>query len=122
MSTGGAGGEVPNLILNVGEKQAEEAFKWYKDQFGDDFYVELLDHGLEGEKRVNKVLLSLAKKYDVKYFPSNNVYYLNQKDQRAHDILCCLKEGVKIDEESRGRDYIKRLHPNDQFYFNIKHP
>lgn len=117
VSTGGAGGEVPNLILNVGEKQAEEAFKWYKDQFGDDFYVELLDHGLEGEKRVNKVLLSLAKKYDVKYFPSNNVYYLNQKDQRAHDILCCLKEGVKIDEESRGRDYIKRLYPNDQFYF-----
>ena len=117
VTTGGGGGEVPNLILNVGEKQAEEAFLWYKEQFGDDFYVELINHGLEGERRVNQVLLELAKKYDVRYFPSNNVYYLNQKDQRAHDILCCLKEGVKIDEESRGRDYIKRLFPNDQFYF-----
>ena len=117
VSTGGAGGEVPNLILNVGEKQAEEAFLWYKEQFGEDFYVELINHGTEGEKRVNQVLLEFAKKHDVKYFPSNNVYYLNQKDQRAHDILCCLKEGVKIDEESRGRDYIKRIFPNDQFYF-----
>ena len=117
VSTGGAGGEVPNLILNVGEKQAEEAFLWYKEQFGEDFYVELINHGTEGEKRVNQVLLGFAKKHDVKYFPSNNVYYLNQKDQRAHDILCCLKEGVKIDEESRGRDYIKRIFPNDQFYF-----
>ncbi|MFC2176540.1 DNA polymerase III subunit alpha, partial [Bacteroidota bacterium] len=117
VSTGGAGGEVPNLILNVGEKQAEEAFLWYKEHFGEDFYVELINHGTEGEKRVNQVLIEFAKKHDVKYFPSNNVYYLNQKDQRAHDILCCLKEGVKIDEESRGRDYIKRIFPNDQFYF-----
>jgi len=117
VTTGGGGGEVPNLILNVGEKQAEEAFLWYKETFGDDFYVELINHGLEGEKRVNQVLLEFAKKHDVRYFPSNNVYYLNQKDQRAHDILCCLKEGVKIDEESRGRDYIKRLFPNNQFYF-----
>ena len=117
VTTGGSGGEVPNLILNVGEKQAEEAFLWYKEQFGEDFYIELIDHGLEGEKRVNQVLLEFAKKHDVRYFPSNNVYYLEQKDSRAHDILMCLKEGVKIDEESRGRDYIKRLFPNDQFYF-----
>ncbi len=117
VSTGGAGGEVPNLILNVGEKQAEEAFLWYKENFGEDFYVELINHGTEGEKRVNQVLLEFAKKHGVRYFPSNNVYYLNQKDQRAHDILCCLKEGVKIDEESRGREFIKRLYPNDQFYF-----
>jgi len=117
VTTGGPGGEVPNLILNVGEKQAEEAFLWYKENFGEDFYVELIDHGEAGDKRVNETLLEFAKKHDVKYFPSNNVYYLNQKDQRAHDILCCLKEGVKIDEESRGRDYIKRLFPNDQFYF-----
>lgn len=117
VTTGGGGGEVPNLILNVGEKQAEEAFLWYKENFGEDFYVELINHGTEGEKRVNEVLLGFAKKHDVRYFPSNNPYYLDKKDQRAHDILCCLKEGVKIDEESRGREYIKRLFPNDQFYF-----
>jgi len=117
VTTGGGGGEVPNLILNVGEKQAEEAFIWYKENFGEDFYVELINHGTEGEKRVNQVLLEFAKKHDVRYFPSNNPYYLDKKDQRAHDILCCLKEGVKIDEESRGRAYIKRIFPNDQFYF-----
>ncbi|MCF8276146.1 MAG: DNA polymerase III subunit alpha [Flavobacteriales bacterium] len=117
VSTGGPGGEVPNLILNVGEKQAEEAFIWYKEQFGEDFYVELVDHGLEGEKRVNQVLLEFAKKHGVSYFPSNNVYYLSQKDKRAHDILMCLKEGVKMEDDSRGREFIKRLFPNDQYYF-----
>lgn len=117
VTTGGSRGEVPNLILNVGEKQAEAAFVWYKENFGDDFYVELIDHGLESEKRINEKLMEFAAKYNVRYFPSNNPYYLDQKDQRAHDILCCLKEGVKIDEESRGREYIKKLFPNDQFYF-----
>jgi DNA polymerase-3 subunit alpha len=117
VTTGGAGGEVPSLILNVGEKQAEEAFIWYKENFGDDFYIELTDHGLESEKRVNQILLQFATKYGVSYFPSNNVYYLNKKDQRAHDILMCLKEGVKINDDSRGRQFIKRQFPNDQFYF-----
>lgn len=117
VTTGGPGGEIPSLILNVGEKQAEEAFAWYKENFGDDFYIELSDHGLESEKRVNEILLQFAKKYKVRYFPSNNVYYLNQKDQRAHDILMCLKEGVKINDDSRGRQFIKRQFPNDQFYF-----
>lgn len=122
--TGGPGGEVPNLILNVGENQAEEAFLWYKQEFGDDFYVELVDHGLESEKRVNKVLLEFARNHNVKYFPSNNVYYLNQKDSRAHMILRCVKEGVTIDpqpdeieREKTRRKFVKRDFPNDQFYF-----
>lgn len=116
-TTGGLGGEIPNLILNVGEKQAEEAFVWWKEQFGEDFYVELLNHGLEEENRLNKVLIGFAKKYDVKYFPSNNVYYLEQKDSRAHKILMCVKEGLQIDEPSRGRDFMERQFPNEQFYF-----
>ena len=64
------------MILNVGEKQAEDAFLWYKEEFGEDFYAELVNHGLESEKRVNQVLLEFANKHDVRFFPSNNVYYL----------------------------------------------
>jgi DNA polymerase-3 subunit alpha len=59
-TTGGLGGEVPNLILNVGEKQAEESLLWWKEQFGEDFYVELFDHGLQEEKHLNRVLLDLS--------------------------------------------------------------
>ncbi len=116
-TTGGLGGEVPNLILNVGEKQAEESLLWWKEQFGEDFYVELFDHGLQEEKHLNRVLIDLSKKHDVKYFPSNNVYYLNQKDAQAQKILQCVKEGVRINEPSRGLEFIERQFPNDQFYF-----
>ncbi|MGY8989194.1 MAG: PHP domain-containing protein, partial [Flavobacteriales bacterium] len=58
--TGSNYGEIPNLILNVGEQQAEEAFVWWKDTFGDDFYVEIIRHGLDEEKHVNKILLKFA--------------------------------------------------------------
>ena len=63
--SGGLAGEIPNLILNVGEHQAEDALKWWIHVFGDDFYIELMRHGLEENNRVNEVLLRFAEKYDV---------------------------------------------------------
>jgi DNA polymerase III subunit alpha len=51
--TGSLYGEVPNKILNIGENQAEEALLWWKEQFGDDLYIELMNHNQEDEKAVN---------------------------------------------------------------------
>lgn len=114
--TGNLYGEIPHLILNVGEKQAEEAFKWYHEQFGEDFYVELMRHGLEEEKVVNQTLVKFAKKYGVKYFASNNVYYLGQDDANAHDILLCVKDSeYQATEIGRGRGY-RFGFPNNEFY------
>jgi DNA polymerase-3 subunit alpha len=105
-TTGNLYGEVPNLILNVGEKQAEEAFVWYKEQFGEDFYAELLNHGKEENKVVNQTLLRFCDKYAVKYFASNDVFYLNKNDANAHDILLCVKEGeFQSTPKGRGRGY-----------------
>ena len=91
--TGSTYGAVPNLILNVGEAQAEEEFKWWHATFGDDFYVEINRHKLDEERHVNKVLIAFAKKYNVKIIASNNVYYLEKEDANAHDILLCVKDG-----------------------------
>ena len=63
------------------------------DTFGDDFYVQINRHNLEEEEHVNKVLISLAKKYNVPIIAANNIYYLNKDDANAHDILLCVKEG-----------------------------
>ena len=93
VTTGGLMGEVPSLILNVGEQQAEEAFLWWKEQFGEDFYIELNRHNLPDENHVNEVLLQFAKKHNVKYFAANNNYYLDKKGSEAHDILLCVKDG-----------------------------
>lgn len=114
--TGNLYSEIPHLILNVGEKQAEEAFKWYHEQFGEDFYVELMRHGLEEEKVVNQTLLRFAEKYGVKFFASNNVYYLGQEDANAHDILLCVKDSeYQSTPIGRGRDF-RFGFPNQEFY------
>jgi DNA polymerase III subunit alpha len=119
-TTGGLWGEIPYLILNVGETQAEEAFIWWKEQFGDDFYVELNRHGIPEEEKVNEVLLQFAQKYGVKYFAANNTYYNQKNDAKAHDILLCVKDGELVEKPKkyvgkRGRDF-RYGFPNDEFY------
>ena len=83
--TGNLYGEVPSKILNVGEKQAEDALVWWKASFGDDLYVEIMRHDQEDENRVNQVLIKLAKKHNVKIVATNNTYYRSQDDANAHD-------------------------------------
>ena len=119
-TTGGLWGEIPYLILNVGDTQAEEAFIWWKEQFGEDFYVELNRHGIPEEEKVNEVLLHFAEKYGVKYFAANNTYYNHKVDAKAHDILLCVKDGELVEKPKkyvgkRGREY-RYGFPNDEFY------
>ncbi|MFC4218917.1 DNA polymerase III subunit alpha [Flagellimonas marina] len=115
--TGNLYGEVPSKILNVGEKQAEEALLWWKEQFGDDLYIEMMRHGQEDEDRVNQVLLQMAKDHDVKLVATNNTYYCDKKDAEAHDILLCVKDGEKqATPIGRGRGYRYGL-PNQEYYF-----
>ena len=115
--TGNLYGEVPNKILNVGETQAEEALLWWKEQFGDDLYIELMRHNQEDEKVVNETLLKFAKKHNVKVVATNNTFYLNKEDANAHDILLCVKDGEKqATPKGKGRGYRYGL-PNDEYYF-----
>lgn len=115
--TGNLYGEVPGKILNVGEKQAEEALLWWKEQFGDDLYIEMMRHGQEDEDRVNQVLLQMAKDHNIKLVATNNTYYCDKKDAEAHDILLCVKDGEKqATPIGRGRGYRYGL-PNQEYYF-----
>ena len=115
--TGGLSGEVPNLILNFGEGPAEEAFKWWHDLFGDDYYVTLIRHGLPEEDKVNEVLLDFARKYGVKVIATNQVHYLNKEDSKAHEILLAVKDGNKLsDPVGRGRGKRFAL-ANDEYYY-----
>ncbi|MFZ2906498.1 MAG: DNA polymerase III subunit alpha, partial [Cyclobacteriaceae bacterium] len=116
-TTGTLSSEIPYLILHVGERQAEDAFKWWHSEFGDDFYVEINRHGLPEEDHVNEVLLRFAKKYKVKYFAANEAYYLDKEEANAHDVLLCIKEGEFKSTpigEGRGRRYGLS---NNEFYF-----
>jgi len=116
-TTGGLSSEVPHLILNVGEKQAEDAFMWWHNLFGDDFYVELNRHGIAEEDHVNEVLLRFARKHSVKYFAANESYYLDKEEANAHDVLLCIKEGeFKSTPIGHGRGTRYGLSNNEYYY------
>ncbi|MDO5608824.1 MAG: DNA polymerase III subunit alpha [Capnocytophaga sp.] len=115
--TGSLNGEVPSKVLNVGEKQAEEALLWWKEQFADDLYIELMRHGQEDENRVNQVLIELSKKHSVKLVATNNTYYISEVDANAHDILLCVKDAEKqATPIGRGRGYRYGM-PNSEYYY-----
>lgn len=110
-------GEIPSKILNVGEKQAEEALVWWKEQFGNDFYLEVMRHQQENENHVNKVLIEFSKKHHIKLIATNNTFYTREDEAEAHDILLCVKDGEKVaTPKGRGRGYRYGL-PNNQYYF-----
>ncbi|MBL0742666.1 DNA polymerase III subunit alpha [Chryseolinea lacunae] len=116
-TTGSLSSEVPYLILNVGEKQAEEAFKWWHNLFGEDFYIELNRHGIPQEDHVNETLLRFAEKYGVKYFAANEAFYLQKEESNAHDVLLCIKEGeFKSTPIGYGRGHRYGL-ANEEYYF-----
>lgn len=115
--TGNMYGEVPSKILNEGESQAEEAFLWWKKQFNDDFYIELMRHGQEDEDRANEFLVQLSRKHDTKIIATNNTYYIHKEDANAHDILLCVKDNEKQSTPiGRGRGFRYGL-PNQEYYF-----
>lgn len=118
--SGGVYGEIAWKILNEGEAKAEEAFVWWKENFGEDFYAELNRHGLEEEDHVNMVLLGLCEKHNVKYVAANASYYTDQSDSEAQDALICVREGEYVSRPKkyigkRGREFRFGL-PNDAYY------
>ena len=105
------GGELPTAIINHGIEKAEEVLKEHLEIFGEDYYLELMNSGIPEQKIVNKTLLELAKKFNVKVIATNDVHFLNEKDYEAHHILICLNTGKDIDDKTNmhytGQEFFK---------------
>ena len=104
------GGEVQNHLKNNAKGKAKEAALFYKEVFGEDFYLELQDHGLEEQQKVNKDLIEMAKELEIPLVATNDVHYINKEDAKAHDILLCIQTGKNVNDENRMR------YPWQQFY------
>src|SRR5690606_15134688 len=78
--------------------------------FGEDYYIEIQDHGIADQKRCNEVLLRWAREYGVKVIATNDVHYIEQHDSAAQDVLLCLQTGKDLYDPNRMR------FENDQFY------
>ena len=107
------GGEIPQLIMKGQLKQAEESVLWFKNLFGDDYYLEMQRHETHDpnadctifphQQEVNKVLVELAHKHQIKLIATNDVHFVNEEDAEAHDRLICLSTGKDLDDPNRMR-------------------
>ncbi len=114
--TAGTYGDIPNTILEFGEQKGEELFKWWKDTFGDDFYVQIQNHGVDEEEHLNDVLLEFADKYEVKILAQNETFYTEKSDANIQDILYCIKDGEKLSTPV-GKGFGKRRGlPSNEYY------
>ncbi|WP_150267202.1 DNA polymerase III subunit alpha [Paenibacillus tepidiphilus] len=95
------GGEVPQHLLHGRDEEARRAALRYKTIFGDDFYLELQDHGMPEQKRVNPKLIALAGELDIQLVATNDVHYLEREDAEVQDVLICIGTGKSVDDEDR---------------------
>ena len=108
---------------------ADEAVKWYKETFGDDYYMELMRHPsvsepavYEQQKAIEPYLIELAKKYNVKLICSNDSHFLNEDDAAAHEILLCLSTGKKLSEphmKYSGQEWLKTKEEMNSLFSDI---
>ena len=105
------GGEVQRLILDRDLKAARAAALEYRKIFGENnFFLELQDHGMPEQARVNRELVKISHELNFPLTVSNDVHYLNKEDAKSHDILLCIQTGKTINEENRMK------FPSDEFY------
>lgn len=95
------GGEVPQHLLHGRLEEAKNSALRYKSAFGDDFYLELQDHGMPEQKKVNPMLIELARELNIPLVATNDVHYLEQEDAEVQDVLICIGTGKTVDDENR---------------------
>lgn len=95
------GGEVPQHLLHGRPGEAKRAALRYKEVFGEDFYLELQDHSMPEQKKVNPLLIELAAEIGVQLVATNDVHYLEREDAKMQDVLICIGTGKNIEDEER---------------------
>ena len=105
------GGEVPQKIMNGDIQGAEQSVLWFKELFGDDYYLEMQRHQtdkpnadrttFERQQEVNKVLIEFARKHNIKLIATNDVHFVEEEHGEAHDRLICLSTGKDFNDPDR---------------------
>ena len=107
-------GSVPQAILDGDMEKAEETALWYKNLFGDDYYLEIQTNTLKEQTLVNQKLVELSRKLDIPLVATNDAHYTKREDAYNHEVLLCIQTGKKMSDEDRMR------FATDDFY--IKSP
>ncbi|WP_028951933.1 DNA polymerase III subunit alpha [Synechococcus sp. CC9616] len=111
VATACLGGEIPQAILRGRPEVARDVARWYQNIFGEDFYLEIQDHGSPEDRIVNVEIVKIARELGIELVATNDAHYLSKQDVEAHDALLCVLTGKLISDEKRlrytGTEYIK---------------
>ncbi len=111
VATACLGGEIPQAILKDRPDVARDVARWYQGVFGDDFYLEIQDHGSPEDRIVNVEMARISKELGIPLIATNDAHYLTRNDVEAHDALLCVLTGKLVTDEKRlrytGTEYIK---------------
>ncbi|MFO0047116.1 MAG: DNA polymerase III subunit alpha [Pseudanabaena sp.] len=120
LTSGCLAGEVPQAIMNRDPKLAREVAAWYQEHFGDDYYLEIQDHGYPEDRVVNVEICKIAKELDIKVIATNDSHFTSCMDVEAHDALLCIQTGKLISDEKRlrysGMEYFKSYDEMKQLF------
>ena len=108
--SGCLGAQVPRTLLDVSPEAGEETLKQYLNIYGDNFFIELQDHGIEDQPRLNKMLKVLADKYGLGMVATNDGHYVRKEDARAHEALLAIQTKTVLSDPNRFK------FPCDEFY------
>ncbi|MCS6959340.1 MAG: DNA polymerase III subunit alpha [Pseudanabaenaceae cyanobacterium SKYGB_i_bin29] len=111
VTSGCLAGEVPQAILQNRLDIAREVAAWYKETFGDDYYLEIQDHGYPEDRIVNVEIVRISQELGIKIIATNDAHFIGCYDVEAHDALLCIQIGKSIREQKRlrysGTEYVK---------------
>jgi DNA polymerase III subunit alpha len=105
------GGEIPQALLQGKPEVARRIAAWYKERFGEDYYLEIQDHGIPEERLVNPEIVRISQELGIKLIATNDSHFISCNDVEAHDALLCIQTQKLITEEKRlrytGTEYLK---------------
>src|SRR5678815_5761430 len=103
--------EIPEVILKDDLQKARETIDWFKQTLGaENFYLELQNHGIPEQAKVNRQLIPWAREFGLKLVATNDVHYVEKGHSHAHDCLICIGTQTNLSD-------IKRMqYVPEQFY------
>ena len=120
------GGEIPQAIMQKKPEIALSVARWYQEVFGEDYYIELQDHGSHEDRVVNVALVRIARELGIKIISTNDSHFISCLDVEAHDALLCMMTGKQVSEDKRlrysGTEYIKSRQEMSELFLDHLDP
>ena len=117
-------GEVNQAILRNDMEEAKKVALWFKNVFGDDYYLEIQNNGIKEQVLVNQKLIELSRELDIPLVATNDAHYLKREDAYNHEVLLCIQTGKRMNDPDRMRFetdelYVKSPEEMSEYFKNV---